>query len=60
MPVRKHPVTGETMRIDPLYRKNGETVFETRAMPGRYELFRIVRKDGGMESNPGPGPKPRM
>ena len=42
MPVRKHPVTGKTIRINPLYRKNGETVFEARAIPGRYELYRCV------------------
>ena len=60
MPVRKHPGTGEAMRIDPLYRKNGETVFEVRAMPGRYELYRIVRKDGSTESGFGSAPEPRM
>jgi hypothetical protein len=42
LPVRKHPVTGENIRIEPLYRKNGETVFEVRTMPGRYELYRIA------------------
>ena len=43
MPVRKHPVTGKTFRIAPLYRKDGETVFEARTMPGRYELYQIIR-----------------
>ena len=42
MPVWKHPITKEKIRIEPLYRKNGETVFEIRSMPGRYDLFRIV------------------
>ncbi len=44
LPVRKHPVTGEAIRIPPLYRKNGETVFEGKAMPGKYELIRVVRR----------------
>ena len=43
MPVRFNPITGEMIRIEPLYRKEGETVFEARTMPGRYELYRIVR-----------------
>ncbi len=43
MPAHLHPVTGETLRVEPLYRKNGETVFEVRAMPGHYELYRIVK-----------------
>ena len=42
MPVRKQPFTGEPVRIEPLYRRNGETVFEVRTMPGRYELYRIA------------------
>ena len=41
MPARKHPFTGEPIRIEPLYRKNGETVFEVRTIPGRYEVYRI-------------------
>lgn len=41
MLVRRHPVTGECFRIEPLYRKNGETVFEIRTQPGQYELYRI-------------------
>ena len=43
MPVRKDFRTGETVRIPPLYRKDGETVFELQAMPGKYELYRILR-----------------
>ena len=43
MPVRKHPFTGEPIRIEPLYRRDGETVFEIRTIPGRYELYRIKR-----------------
>jgi len=43
MPVRKHPMTGEAIRLEPLYSKNGETVFETRTQPGAYELYRILR-----------------
>lgn len=43
MPVRKHPMTGEIIRIPPLYSRNGETVFELPAMPGKYELYRIIR-----------------
>ena len=44
LPVRKHPGTGEILRLAPLYRKNGETVFEARTLPGKYELCRIIRK----------------
>ncbi len=43
MPVRINPFTGEMIRIEPLYHREGETVFEARTMPGRYELYRIVR-----------------
>ena len=32
----------QAVRIPPLYKKDGETVFELQAMPGRYELYRIV------------------
>ena len=35
--------TGKTVRVEPLYSRDGETVFELRAMPGRYDLYRIVR-----------------
>ena len=42
MPVRKDFFTGETVRIEPLYRQDGETVFQVRTMPGQYELYRIV------------------
>ena len=56
MPVKKHPVTGETIRIEPLYRKNGETVFEVPAMPGRYDLYRIagLRESGDASSRTEP------
>ena len=43
MPVRKDFRTGENRRILPLYIRDGETVFELPAMPGQYELYRIVR-----------------
>ena len=43
MPVRKDFRTGENRRILPLYTRDGETVFELQAMPGQYELYRIVR-----------------
>ena len=43
MPVRKNPVTGKEIRISPLYARDGETVFELPAMPGKYELYRVVR-----------------
>ncbi len=43
MPVRKDFITGGKIRIEPLYSRDGETVFELRTMPGRYELYRIVR-----------------
>ncbi len=43
MPVRSHPLTGDIIRIPPLYSRDGETVFEVRTMPGRYELYQIVR-----------------
>ncbi len=43
MPVRRNPMTGEIIRIPPLYSRNGETVFELPAMPGKYELYRMIR-----------------
>ena len=43
MPERKDFRTGEDMRIPPLYTRGGETVFELRAQPGRYDLYRIVK-----------------
>ena len=43
MPVRKDFRTGEILRISPLYCRDGETVFELPAMPGKYELYRIIR-----------------
>ena len=42
MPVRRHYMTGEKIRIEPLYKKGGETVFEVRTIPGQYELYRIA------------------
>ena len=33
----------QTKRLDPLYTKNGEAVFEVPAMPGTYVLYKIVR-----------------
>ena len=58
LPVRKHPMTGEGIRIPPLYRKNGETVFEARITPGKYELCKVIRQQSGTVSdNP---PKPRL
>ena len=42
MPLRQDPRTGKARVLCPLYRKNGETVFETRAMPGEFELYRPV------------------
>ena len=43
MPVRRNPMTGETIRVLPLYARDEETVFELPAMPGKYELYRIIR-----------------
>jgi len=43
MPVRKDFRTEETVRISPLYRRAGETVFELRTNPGAYELYRMIR-----------------
>ena len=43
MPVRKDRHTGGVIRLQPLYRKDGETVFETRTQPGAYELYRVIR-----------------
>jgi hypothetical protein len=36
------PVAKRTVK--PLYQTDTETVFEFRAMPGRYDLYRIVRE----------------
>lgn len=41
--MRKDWRTGEVLRLEPLYRKNGETVFEARTQPGAYELYRVIR-----------------
>ena len=43
MPVCRNPMTGETIRVLPLYARDEETVFELPAMPGKYELYRIIR-----------------
>ena len=43
MPVRKSSPAGEPFRISPMYTRDGETVFELTAVPGRYELYRIIR-----------------
>ncbi len=43
MPVRKDYRTGEAVRIPPLYTQDNETVFVLQSMPGRYELYRILR-----------------
>ena len=43
MPERKDFRTGEDMRIEPLYSRGGETVFEVRSQPGRYDLYRIEK-----------------
>ena len=43
MPVRRNPMTSETIRVLPLYALDEETVFELPAMPGKYELYRIIR-----------------
>ena len=42
MPERKDYRTGESLRIPPLYSRCGETVFEVRANPGVYDLYRII------------------
>ena len=42
MPLTKGFPAGEKIRIEPLYRKDGETVFEVRTVPGRYDLYKIV------------------
>ena len=43
MPERKDFLTGGKRRIEPVYARDGETVFELRTMPGQYELYRIIR-----------------
>ena len=43
MPVRRDFRTGGNVRIEPLFVQDGETVFELPAMPGKYELYRILR-----------------
>lgn len=41
MPVRRDFRTGKPVRVEPLYARDGETVFEVRTQPGAYELYRI-------------------
>ena len=43
MPERKDFRTGKKVTIPPLYTREGETVFEIRIQPGRYDLYRIGR-----------------
>ncbi len=43
MPVRKDFRTGGPARIAPLFSRDRETVFELRTIPGRYELYQIIR-----------------
>ena len=43
MPLRKDRRTGECVRLEPLYRKDGETVFESRIQPGVFEVYRIEK-----------------
>ena len=57
MPVRTGRFfAGGAPRIEPLYRRRGETVFEIRTQPGQYELYRIVnrREDGASAERPAP------
>ena len=44
MPLKRNFFTQEAgnVRLEPLYKKDGETVFRTRTMPGQYELYRII------------------
>ena len=42
MPVRRDRRTGKPVRVQPLYARGGETVFEVHTQPGTYELYRIV------------------
>ena len=44
MPVKRDRRTGETIRIPPLYVKDGETVFEIGLTPGRFEVYRIIHQ----------------
>jgi len=44
MPLQRNFLTGKNgLRIAPLYRKDGETVFEARTQPGEYALYKIVK-----------------
>ena len=42
LPLRRDFRTGNPLRVPPLMKNGAETVFEVRANPGVYELFRIV------------------
>ena len=42
MPVHRDWMTGKKTKVEPLYRKNGETVFEVPTKPGAYELYKII------------------
>ena len=42
MPVHRDWMTGKKTKVEPLYRKNGETVFEVPTQPGAYELYKII------------------
>ena len=43
MPARKDGRAGEPVSVPPLYVRDGETVFDIGLMPGKYEVYRIVR-----------------
>ena len=43
MPVHMDFMTGQPVRIPPLFVRDGETVFEIQTMPGKYELCKIIR-----------------
>ncbi|MDO5435923.1 MAG: permease [Clostridia bacterium] len=42
MPLVRDFRSGDKAVLKPLYERNGETVFETRAVPGEYVLYRIL------------------
>ena len=58
MPLMKDYRTGNMIRVEPLFKKNGETVFEVRTQPGRYDLYRII--DFQERENRAEGTAPRM
>ena len=43
MPVHRDFMTDQLVRIPPLFVRDGETVFEIQTMPGKYELFKVIR-----------------